>query len=110
MAETTASMPVQKSPLLFLGKIVGGTTTTQVKRALQAYLYLLPWLLGLLIFWVGPIIASFYFSFTKYDVLTPPQWIWLENYKKAFFDDQLFWSSMWRTLKDSLIVVPLGPT
>lgn len=110
MAETTTSIPVHKSPIMFLGKIVGGNTTTQVKRALQAYLYLLPWLLGLVIFWVGPIIASFYFSFTKYDVLTPPQWIWLQNYQKAFFDDQLFWSSLWRTLKYSLIVVPLGLT
>jgi multiple sugar transport system permease protein len=93
---------------LLLGKVVGGETNLQIKRALQAYLYLLPWILGLIIFWVGPIIASFYFSFNEYDVLTPPKWVGLANYKKAFFDDQLFWPSLGRTLTYSGVVVPLG--
>jgi multiple sugar transport system permease protein len=103
-----ASSLTPSRPILLLGKIVGGSTNQQIKRALQAYLYLLPWILGLIIFWVGPIIASFYFSFNAYDVLTPPQWIGLTNYQKAFFDDQLFWPSLGRTLKYSGIVVPLG--
>ena len=104
-AESTA---VPSRFVLLLGKVVGGTTTTQVRRSLEAYLYLLPWILGLIIFWVGPIIASFYFSFTEYDVLSPPQWVGLANYQKAFFDDQLFWPSLWRTFKYALIVVPVG--
>ena len=103
-----SSMETPSRQLLLLGKIVGGTTHRQIRRAVEAYLYLLPWILGLVIFWVGPIIASFYFSFTEYDVLTPPKWIWLENYRKAFTDDQLFWPSLGRTLKYSAIVVPLG--
>jgi multiple sugar transport system permease protein len=103
-----ASSLTPSRPILLLGKIVGGSTNQQIKRALQAYLYLLPWILGLIIFWVGPIIASFYFSFNAYDVLTPPQWVGLANYRKAFFDDQLFWPSLGRTLKYSGIVVPLG--
>jgi multiple sugar transport system permease protein len=91
-----------------LGRVVGGTTRTQVTRSAQAYLYLLPWLVGLAVFWVGPVFASFYFSFTEYDVLSPPRWIGLENYVKAFVDDQLFWPSLWRTFQYSFVVVPVG--
>ncbi len=94
--------------LLFLGKFVGGSTAIQIKKALWAHVFVLPWILGLLIFWIGPIIASFYFSFTEYDVLSPPRWIGLDNYVKAFTDDRQFWPSLWRTLKYSLIVVPIS--
>jgi len=91
-----------------LGKLVGGTTRTQIRRASQAYLFLLPWLIGLLFFWVGPIIASFYFSFSEYDVLSSPRWVGLQNYQKAFAGDQLFWPSLWRTFQYSFAVVPIG--
>jgi multiple sugar transport system permease protein len=71
-------------------------------------MYVMPWIIGLIIFWIGPIITSFYLSFTEYDVLSPARWVWFQNYQKAFTDDQLFWSSLWRTLKYALTVVPLG--
>lgn len=79
----------------------------QTRRALNGYLFLLPWVLGLTIFWVGPILASFYFSFTKYDVISAPQWIGLENYDQAFLKDNLFWPSIGKTLLYSFTVVPL---
>jgi multiple sugar transport system permease protein len=94
--------------VLFLGKFAGGSTAIQVKKALWAHVFVLPWILGLIIFWIGPIIASFYYSFTEYDVLSPPRWIGLDNYVKAFTDDRQFWPSLWRTLEYSLTVVPLG--
>jgi multiple sugar transport system permease protein len=71
------------------------------------YLFLLPWLLGLIIFWLGPIIASAIYSLTEYDVLSPPKWIGLENYVRAFSADKQFWPSLWRTLYFSVSVVPL---
>ena len=108
MSGAASTVTPTSRPILLLGKIVGGTTPRQIRRSVEAYIYLLPWILGLAIFWVGPIIASFYFSFNDYDVLTPPEWVGLDNYRKAFFDDQLFWPSLGRTLKYSGIVVPLG--
>jgi len=93
---------------VLLGKLVGGHTRVQITRAAEAYIYLTPWLLGLLIFWIGPVLASFYFSFTEYDVLSPPRWVGLANYVKAFTDDSLFWPSLWRTFQYSFAVVPLG--
>ena len=91
-----------------IGKLVGASSDLKIKEAVSAYVFLLPWLIGLLLFWAGPIIASFYFSLTKYDVMTPPRFIGLQNYRKALFDDILVWPSLGRTLRYSLAVVPIG--
>ena len=80
----------------------------RTRRALLGYLYLSPWLLGLVIFILGPIIASAYLSLTEYDVLSQPRFVGLENYRTAFFDDELFWPSLWRTLEYSVVMVPIG--
>ena len=82
--------------------------STQTRRALWAYVFLLPWLLGLALFWVGPLVASLYFSLTEYDVLSPPKMVGLANYRRAFFEDNLFWPSLGLTLRYSVVVVPLG--
>ncbi|HEX5414579.1 MAG TPA: sugar ABC transporter permease, partial [Chloroflexota bacterium] len=95
-----------QAPLI--GKIVGARSPLQINKAIWGYVFLFPWILGLIIFWIGPILASFYFSFTTYDVLTPPQWVGLDNYVKAFVDDDQFWPSLWRTFEYSIVVVPLG--
>jgi multiple sugar transport system permease protein len=80
----------------------------QARRALWAYVFLLPWLLGLTIFWIGPLVASLYFSLTEYDVLSPPKFVGLANYRRALLEDNLFWPSLGITLRYSLVVVPLG--
>src|SRR5207247_854617 len=72
------------------------------------YVFIAPWLIGLLLFVAGPIFASLYLSFTTYDILSPPRWAGLNNYKRAFFDDPLFWPSLERTFYYALVVVPLG--
>jgi multiple sugar transport system permease protein len=80
----------------------------QARDALWGYVFLLPWAVGLIVFFLGPIILSFALSFTQYDVISPPIFNGLENYHKAFFDDELFWPSIGRTFKYSAIVVPVG--
>jgi len=52
----------------------------------EAYLFLAPWIIGLLAFTVIPMIMSLYFSFTRYDMANPPRWIGLENYINVFTD------------------------
>lgn len=49
-------------------------------RPWEAYVFLAPWLLGLLAFTAVPMILSFYFSFTRYDMFTPPRWIGIQNF------------------------------
>ena len=50
------------------------------RRNRAGYLFLLPWLVGFFGLTLGPTLASLYLSFTSFDLLTPPQWIGLENY------------------------------
>ncbi len=89
-------------------RLLGTRSNMEAHEAKWGYIFLLPWLIGLTIFILGPIIASAYFSLTEYTVMTPPQWVGLANYQKAFFDDKQFWPSLYRTLVYSLAVVPLG--
>lgn len=80
----------------------------QRREALEGYLWISPWLIGFLIFSLGPIIASFYLSLTRYKIGGSPEWIGLANYNMAFFEDKLFWPSLWRTAYFSLASVGIG--
>ena len=68
------------------------------REALDGYVFILPWFLGLLIFILGPFVAGFYFSLTEYDGLTAPQWIGLQNYQNVLFDDEKFWLAVYNTI------------
>jgi multiple sugar transport system permease protein len=80
----------------------------RAREVLWGYVFAIPWLVGLAIFVVGPMLASLVLSFTKYDVITPPQPIGLANYVEALSKDDLFWSSLQRTFEYAVIVVPVG--
>jgi multiple sugar transport system permease protein len=95
-----------RSNVGILGKLVGAKTRRQTHNALWGYFFALPWILGLIIFWGGPILASFYFSFTEYAVIGAPKFIGLDNYVNAFANDDLFWPSLGRTFAFSLMFVP----
>jgi len=56
-----------------------------------------PWIIGFCIFTVYALIASFYYSFTRFSPVLDPQWIGFENYKKVF-EDPLTWLSLKNTL------------
>lgn len=109
MAVTSEVRPAYrpKSPGIF-GRLAGAKSHLQVNEAKWGYIFLMPWLLGLIIFWIGPILASAYFSVLEYDVLSPPQFIGTENFVRAFTGDKLFWPSLGRTFYFSIISVPIG--
>jgi multiple sugar transport system permease protein len=71
-----------------------------------AYLFLLPWLIGLVVFIVGPILASLFISMTDWNLLNPPRWVGLENYQRMF-SDRDFYNSMGVTLKYVALSVPI---
>jgi multiple sugar transport system permease protein len=71
------------------------------------YLFLIPWLIGFLGLTIGPIITSFYLSFTDFDLLTPPEWVGTANYVRMFTADPKFIASMQVTLTFVLFSVPL---
>ncbi len=70
-------------------------------------LCLSPWILGFLLFTAYPMIASFYQSFTKFNLIESPKWIGLANYKRMFSDDPDFWIAMRNTIWISVISIPL---
>jgi len=78
------------------------------REALEGYLYLATWALGFLIFVAGPMLASLYLSFTKYNVMLAPEWVGLGNYITALTKDALFIPSILRTFYYTALVVPLG--
>lgn len=75
---------------------------------LWGYLFISPWLLGFLIFTIGPMVVSLYWGFTKYEFPLPPRWIGLQNYAQAFTKDELFPRALWNTAYYVLFSVPLG--
>jgi multiple sugar transport system permease protein len=80
-----------------------------VREALGGYACIMPWILGFLIFTLGPMVASLYLSFTRYNVVTPPRLVGFENFAYALSGaDRLFYPSMLATAKFAFLVVPIG--
>ena len=71
------------------------------------YVFILPFIIGFLAFLALPMILSFGFSFTRYNILESPVFIGLENYKTMFFDDSKFWKVFGVTMYYVLFSVPL---
>lgn len=71
------------------------------------YLFLLPWLIGFLGLTIGPILTSFYLSFTHFDLLTAPRWAGIDNYMRMFTNDPKFAASMRVTFVFVVFSVPL---
>lgn len=77
------------------------------REAIEGYLFISPWLLGLLIFTLGPIIASFYFSLTDFEVVRAPVWVGLQNFGRLW-GDRLFWQALKVSSIYVFTAVPLG--
>lgn len=72
------------------------------------WLFIMPWLIGFLLFTVFPFIASLYLSFCSYDVLSAPRWIGLANYRDLLLNDPLFYKALYNTLCYAVFSIPLG--
>lgn len=70
-------------------------------------LFLLPWIVGFLAFVAFPMATSLYHSFTSYDVLSPPRWVGLENYRYLLTKDPMFWLSIRNTLWMIVFALPV---
>lgn len=82
-------------------------TRGTVQQNLVAYAFLTPWLIGLFVLTLGPMLASLYLSFTDFDLFTAPQWIGVENYRWMFLEDRRYAHSLQVTFKYVLLAVPL---
>jgi multiple sugar transport system permease protein len=77
------------------------------RQRYAAYLFILPSLLFLAVFVVYPILTALYFSFTRYQLLSPPVWIGLQHYADLL-DDPRFFKAIGNTFLFALMTVPIG--
>ncbi len=77
------------------------------RETLTFDLLISPWAVGFLLFVLGPMLASLFISFTRWDLLSPAQFVGLQNYEKMFLRDPLFWQSMKVTAIYTSIYVPM---
>lgn len=80
--------------------------TRHLRKNLANYLFILPALVGVVAFSLGPMIASLFLSLTDYDVLSPASYVGLQNYMELF-DDQLFGIALRNTIRYVGATLPL---
>jgi multiple sugar transport system permease protein len=78
-----------------------------IREELMGWLFAMPWILGFLLFTVGPMLFSLYTSFTKYNIIADPRWIGLENYQDIFTNDPFFYKSLSNTFWMVIVKTPL---
>ncbi|HEY5038668.1 MAG TPA: sugar ABC transporter permease, partial [bacterium] len=83
-------------------------TSAERKEAISAFLFISPFLIWLVFLMGGPILAAFFLSFCKWDILTPIQFAGLDNYKEMFLGDPRFWKALYNTAYYTFLSVPLG--
>lgn len=69
------------------------------------YFFILPAIIGLVLFYFGPMLFSFFISFNSWDIIRPPKWVLFDNYARVF-NDELTMKSLGVTLYYTLIAVP----
>lgn len=72
-----------------------------------AYLFIAPWLVGLVVFTAGPMVASLVLSFTDYDLVSEPQFVGLDNYRRIAADPTVL-RSLGNTVFYTVLHVPLS--
>jgi multiple sugar transport system permease protein len=71
------------------------------------WLFVLPTVIGILVFAAGPILAAFAISLTRWNIVDPPVFVGLANYQEVVFEQELFWIALRNTLTYMVGVIPL---
>jgi len=101
----TLSAASKKAPKQFSLKTHLAKSST--REAIAGLIAISPWIIGFFAFTVFPLLASFYLSFTKYNLVRPPQWTGFVNYL-SMFQDERFIASVVVTSTYVLVAVPLN--
>ncbi|KUM71820.1 carbohydrate ABC transporter permease [Streptomyces griseorubiginosus] len=76
------------------------------RENLVGYLFMSPWIAGFLLLTAGPMIASLYYAFTRYNLFTPPEWVGFDNFT-TMFQDPRWQKSVEVTLRYVVVATPL---
>ena len=83
-------------------------TKGQRREYRQGVLFVLPFMLLFLVFVLLPVVISVVLSFTSYNIIQPPSFAGLDNYKQLFLDDDVFQTRVRNTLLFAFIAGPVG--
>jgi ABC-type sugar transport system permease subunit/ABC-type glycerol-3-phosphate transport system substrate-binding protein len=84
-------------------------TSREKKESRSAYLFASPWLIGMVVFTLGPMILSLLMSFADWDIIQPAKWRGVDNYREAFGGgDPVVIKSLIVTTIYTVVSVPLG--
>lgn len=83
-----------------------GAWQRALRRNLSGWLFASPWILGFLLWTVGPMVASLVIAFTNWDLITDPKLVGMQNFA-AMLTDSLVWKSLQVTTIYALVSVPL---
>ena len=78
-----------------------------LRENIEGYLFISPWILGMVLFALGPILASFGLAFTRWNLFTEPEYVGWANFQKLAHDP-LFYKSVFNTIYYTVFAVPLG--
>lgn len=92
------------APLLAKGRRF--RSKLSLREAIDGYVFILPWLLGFVIWTAGPMLASAVLALTRYNLFSPPVWVGIDNIKHLF-SDRIVWLSLWNTAYYTFLSVPL---
>ncbi len=98
-----AATPLQRNPprkANLLGWLGG-------KQA-APWIFMAPALAFAVVFFILPLVFAFYISLTKWDSLSPPKWVGLDNYTYILSVDPVFWQTFWNTLYFAFGSIVLG--
>lgn len=80
----------------------------KTRHTINGLLFAAPWIIGLLVFWIYPTLASAYYSFTEYNGVKDEQWVGFGNYIKLFTEDELFRAAIYNTVYFAVVSIPLA--
>ena len=83
-------------------------TWKEIKRNYHAYIMALPSFLIFFTFTVGPVILSIYYSFTVFNLIEDAKFVFIENYLRLLFDDDIFLTAIQNTLIFAVITGPVS--
>lgn len=83
-------------------------TSMEHRNLRNGLLFASPFLFGFTFFMLYPIVMSVYYSFCQYNVIHAPVWVGARNFRALFFEDPVFWKSLYNTLYFTVFSVPMG--
>lgn len=89
------------------GRFLHWFKTPQGRRTINGYLFISPFILGVLFWVLYPALMAAWLSFQEWNLITPSKYVGLKNFK-TMFNDKLFWQSLRVTSVYTFVSVPLG--